>query len=116
MTTLQWIRSEVRWKKNHGREVGCSWLKLIWSMLWWPGEDHPAWLTRAIFVLRRLWYWSRTQRCVCPGCMHEYPAWWSTNLCHCCGWDEECCHEEEKHPEDCGCEMCIRWPNWKETR
>jgi hypothetical protein len=95
MTTLQWIRAEVRWKRRHGREVGCSWGKLIWSMLWWPGEEHPVWVTRAIFFLRRLWYRKRTQRCVCPGCTHDFPAWYSNNLCECCT-NADCCHEEEE--------------------
>jgi hypothetical protein len=96
MTFLRWVAGEIRWKRNHGREAGCSWLHLLWSMAWWPGEDHPKWLTRAIFILRRAWYRSREQTCVCPGCTHRFPAWWATDLCKCCGYDEECCHDEEE--------------------
>lgn len=90
-----WVAMEIRWKRKYGREVGCSWPRLLWSMVWWPGEDHPRWLTKAILAVRRVWYVGREQTCECPGCEHRYPAWWSSNLCRCCGYDEECCHEEE---------------------
>ena len=65
-----------------------------WLDLWWGDEALPPWLNWMMSLMRRRWYGENlTVMCVCPGCQHEIPMWWSTPLCLCCGANEECCHE-----------------------
>lgn len=95
MKTIRWILREIDWKRRNPQV--CTWRRLVWSMFWWPNEDTPRWWTRVCFLLRRCWYVGRDQQCVCEGedgkrCDHWFPAWWATDLCTCCGVEEDCCH------------------------
>jgi hypothetical protein len=65
-----------------------------WSRVWWGDEDFPMWWNWSISVVRRFWYLGRKASCICEGCDHVVPSWWSSGMCVCCT-NDDCCHEEE---------------------
>ena len=67
----------------------------FWYRAWWGDEDFPEWWCFVASWLRRARYGSTLEICNCPGCDHLKPKWWASSMCKCCGFDEECCHDED---------------------